>query len=175
MCTSPLFFAGRERGWTFNQILKKGAWQNLISRRGCWESGGDLFQGECNFYIKNILKSERGDVFAHYGHFLQLISSLVQCFNTHHYQKVYVNALQNIWNIEEFKNHNRRMEFHLYLEQIPHDRKVWGITYLKRSSKIHILTLIKKFEIFGYPEFWKISWYHVQWYGSVKPSQCTNF
>ena len=25
---------------------------------GCWERGGDFFQGGCNFHIKNILKSE---------------------------------------------------------------------------------------------------------------------
>ena len=25
---------------------------------GCWEKGGDLFQGDCSFYIKNKLKSE---------------------------------------------------------------------------------------------------------------------
>ena len=25
---------------------------------GCWERGGDFFQGDCNFYIKNKLKSE---------------------------------------------------------------------------------------------------------------------
>ena len=30
--------------------------QFLYGRR--WESGGDLFQGDCRFYIKNKLKSE---------------------------------------------------------------------------------------------------------------------
>ena len=25
---------------------------------GCWERGGDFFQGGCNFHIKNKLKSE---------------------------------------------------------------------------------------------------------------------
>ena len=25
---------------------------------GCWERGGDFFQGSCNFHIKNKLKSE---------------------------------------------------------------------------------------------------------------------
>ena len=25
---------------------------------GCWERGGDFFQGGCNFYIKDKLKSE---------------------------------------------------------------------------------------------------------------------
>ena len=26
--------------------------------RGCWERGGDFFQGGCNFHIKNKLKSK---------------------------------------------------------------------------------------------------------------------
>ena len=29
-----------------------------IFRGGCWERGGDFFQGGCSFYIKNKLKSE---------------------------------------------------------------------------------------------------------------------
>ena len=48
------------------------------------------------------------------------------------------------------KNCNRNVVFQLYLEQISHGRKVCGITYSKGSSKIHIVKLIKKYEIFGY-------------------------
>ena len=42
----PTTFSKRE-GLTGTQLLE-----------GCWERGGDFFQGGCNFHIKNKLKSE---------------------------------------------------------------------------------------------------------------------
>ena len=41
-------FKKMRRGLTGSQFLKGG----------CWERGGDFFQGNCSFYINNKLKSE---------------------------------------------------------------------------------------------------------------------
>ena len=45
VCTPPFLLGG---GLTGPQLLEGG----------CWERGGDFFQGGCNFHIKNKLKSE---------------------------------------------------------------------------------------------------------------------
>ena len=57
--------SAREGGWRLSlpPNLEKGVGldRTLIFRGGCWERGGvgsDLFEGGCNFYIKNKLKSK---------------------------------------------------------------------------------------------------------------------
>ena len=56
---SPPFYKGGgelslqpnfQKGW--------GLTEPQLFEGGCWERGGDFFQGGCNFYIKYELKSE---------------------------------------------------------------------------------------------------------------------
>ena len=65
----PPYYSGVRWGgggvepWTkFSKSLCWGEGGGLgrisIFRGGCWERGGDFFQGGCSFYIKNKLKSE---------------------------------------------------------------------------------------------------------------------
>ena len=48
-CTPPPLLYGRGGGGLTGPQFLEG---------GCWERGGDFFQGGCNFYIKDKLKSE---------------------------------------------------------------------------------------------------------------------
>ena len=50
-----------ERGWIYNQIFKKreeGLTGPQLLEGGCWERGGDFFQGGVQISHKNKLKSE---------------------------------------------------------------------------------------------------------------------
>ena len=39
-------------------LKRRGLTGPRLLEEGCWESGGDFFQGGCNFHINNKLKSE---------------------------------------------------------------------------------------------------------------------
>ena len=54
---TPPFCRG---GWASNQIFKKegGFTGPQLLEEGCWERGGNLFQGRLQFSTKNKLKSE---------------------------------------------------------------------------------------------------------------------
>ena len=38
--------------------MRRGLTGSQFLKGGCWERGGDFFQGNCSFYINNKLKSE---------------------------------------------------------------------------------------------------------------------
>ena len=54
--TPPLFARGVEPPTEFSK-RGEGFTGPQLSEGGCWERGGDFFQGGCNFH-KNKLKSE---------------------------------------------------------------------------------------------------------------------
>ena len=64
MCTPHLFLLGHGGGGAGGVSLQPnfqkggGLTGPQLLEGGCWERGGDFFQGGCNFHIKNKLKSE---------------------------------------------------------------------------------------------------------------------
>ena len=57
LCTTPPPFLLGGGVDPPTEFLKRGAWHDLkFLREGCWEKGGDFFQGGCSFYIKDKLK-----------------------------------------------------------------------------------------------------------------------
>ena len=57
VCTPPFLQGGGGKPPT--KFSKRGGLTGpTLLEGGCWERGGDFFQGGCNFHIKNKLKSE---------------------------------------------------------------------------------------------------------------------
>ena len=57
----PPFCRGGGGGLSLQPNFQKGGGGLIgpqLSEGGCWERGGDFFQGGCSFHIKNKLKSE---------------------------------------------------------------------------------------------------------------------
>ena len=57
-CTPALSAGGVEHPTQFSKMGGGDLTGPQFLEEGCWERGGDFFQGGCNFYIKNELRSE---------------------------------------------------------------------------------------------------------------------